>query len=231
MLLACFEFSRCYSGSVASSTAGSSSGSLNAGQPNSATNSVSSGEALSLLFLVQAIATTAKLSSMPDAYTQGFAGSFSFFNLQIPAPWSQTGAAGDDDDLVQSSTDILAGNLFWAIVSLCSLATLHFVALKVASHYSTVPPIMELPHLEIKVLLALTMGFLDSSLGVIVDSSANAGWKTLATLVILANLISAAWIIRMSLNFKHNEAFWVNEGEHIHKVKSVYPPRHTSCCE
>jgi len=160
---------------------------------------------------------------MPDEYTKGFAGSFAFFNLQISAPWSKT-ATGDEDEQIETPVDIFEGNIFWATVSLSSLLILHFIALKVASRYTTVPPIMELPHLEIKVLLALVMGLLDSSLGVLVNSSASVGWKMLATFVIMSNLVFASWIISESMDFKYSQAIWINEGENVHKVKSRNPP-------
>ena len=38
---------------------------------------------MSLMFLVQASAVTGKLSSMPDTYVDGFAGSFGMFTLQV----------------------------------------------------------------------------------------------------------------------------------------------------
>jgi hypothetical protein len=205
------------SGSVASSTTGSGSGGVNTPE------SVSSGEPLSLLFLVQAIATTAKLSSMPEEYRKGFADSFAFFNLQISAPWVEAGVDETDDNesLTSAATHILEGNLFWAFISLSSLTIVHFFALKVASRFEVkATPVMELPHLEMKVALALVMGFMDSSFGVLVDSRTNAGWKFLASTVILACLLFAAWILREARDFKATQATWSNLGDNFLKVKT-----------
>ena len=50
---------------------------------------------MSLMFLVQASAVTGKLSSMPDTYVDGFAGSFGMFNLQLSPPrWAKSTVAG-----------------------------------------------------------------------------------------------------------------------------------------
>ena len=55
---------------------------------------VNSRDPLSLLFLAQFIAVTAKLSTMSKSY-QAFAKSFAVFNLQITAPsWARTALSG-----------------------------------------------------------------------------------------------------------------------------------------
>lgn len=46
-------------------------------------SSTISGDPLSLILLVQGIAITSKLSSLPDSYGDSFASSFSMFNLQV----------------------------------------------------------------------------------------------------------------------------------------------------
>lgn len=71
---------------------GSSTGaSVSTSTTTSATTSTSTstgssnlgGDPLSLILLVQGVAVTSKLSSMPDSYGDSFADSFSMFNLQV----------------------------------------------------------------------------------------------------------------------------------------------------
>jgi hypothetical protein len=48
------------------------------------------GDPLSLIFLVQGVAVTAKISSMPAMYRDGFASGFSSFNLAMAPPgWAK----------------------------------------------------------------------------------------------------------------------------------------------
>jgi hypothetical protein len=80
-------------GTSTTSTTTTSSSSGNGPSSNSASSSSSSstnsgtnnagGDPMALILLVQGIAITAKLSSLPDSYAADFAESFSMFNLQV----------------------------------------------------------------------------------------------------------------------------------------------------
>ena len=87
--------------SVGASVGGSAGGSAGAsgggggGGPSGQESGNTGGDPLSLVFLVQASAVTGKLSSMPDTYVDGFAGSFGMFNMQMSPPrWAKSTVNG-----------------------------------------------------------------------------------------------------------------------------------------
>lgn len=82
-------------GGGAGAGGGVSGGSGGGGGPSGQESGNAGGDPLSLLFLVQASAITGKLSDMPDTYVDGFAGSFSMFNLQLSPPrWAKSTVNG-----------------------------------------------------------------------------------------------------------------------------------------
>jgi hypothetical protein len=98
---------------------------------------------------------------------------------------------------------VLQGNLFWSTLGFAIVCSGHWLALRAAASVGLeAPGLLQLPHLEIKVLMVLVMGFLDSSLGVLADPSANGVWKAVAVLAIAPCLALAAWFMNESHTWK-----------------------------
>ena len=61
---------------------------------------------------------------------------------------------------------------------------------------------MKFPQAQIKVVLAIAIGCLDSSLGVLADSEASPGWKMIAALELLLFALFVKWFLDRGREFK-----------------------------
>ena len=78
------------------------------------------GDPLSLIFLVQGMAITGRLSGMPSSYTVDFAGSFSMFTLQLAPPaWAKEAMrmkwAGPLFYDETAATEIMRGHFLYSV--------------------------------------------------------------------------------------------------------------------
>jgi hypothetical protein len=171
---------------------------------------------------------TGRLSSMPDSYTDGFAGSFGMFNLQTSPPsWAKSvmkmewdrdddgnstasdgdaegrrlGAFYDDSEATQT----MRGHLFNTCFVVLFTLLLHGAGLLVARHKGwTVPGMLTFPQVEIKVALALATGVLDTSLFVLMSPESAAFWKVIAALEVALALAFIAWFLAKGLEFQRD---------------------------
>ena len=205
--------------SSVSVSAGTSSGSAGAGGGagggsggSSSGSSNAASDPMTLIFLVQAVAVTSKLSAMPSSYSD-FAGGFSIFLLQVPLPWvgsddddrRRLGANGDDGFFGNDgteATEVMQGHLFWAALVIIGMTILHGVALAVLNWMATaVPGSMQFPHAEVKVLLAISMGAMDCSFAVLASASTAPGWKLVAATEVVATMTFVGWFITKERDF------------------------------
>lgn len=221
--------------SLGASSAGSGAGSVGGvggggggagggGGSGGSSSSQGGGDPLALVFVVQGVAVTGGLSSMPDTYSDRFCQSFTPFTLQMGVPRSASDEALDDEAagtdrrfLAASSSGgdtasvrKLQGNLFWSAIVLSGVALLHGVVVLLATHVLSyrVPDSFQPPHLEVKLVLLLAMGALDSSLACIADANAAPLWRFVAVVLVVSCLAFALWFWACSQSFLA-QAEWV----------------------
>ena len=141
-------------GAAAGGTGGSSvSGSSNPG-----------GDPLSMILLVQGIAITRSIATMPDSYTDAFADQFAMFNLQMTPPaWARDWLLGLSESAPtwlfgpSAASTLFANHFFYAISTILGIVVAHaasLAALKVAGKLRgsemKPPSFGEFPQVEIK---------------------------------------------------------------------------------
>lgn len=210
---------------VCASSVGSSVGaSTGAGSSASAGSSGMGGDPLSLIFLVQTIAITAKIGGLPDSYSKGFASGFAMFNLQMAPPkWAKNamrfGAAkvassggrrlasfvNDGTD----ATEVMRGHFFWSFSLGIIVVGLHVLFLEIAKRKlkgenseKNLPAMFEFPKLEIKVGMVVSMGAIDASLGVFSEPNSAGLWKLIAGLELACALGFVAWFMKKGKQFQ-----------------------------
>ena len=198
---------------VGSSVAGSVGGSAGGSSASSSSSGGGGGDSgppadpLALLFLVQALAMTSKLSCMTEAYAN-FAGGFSMFNLVMspPGPLKNFWALEAwfpwwfHDDTHASHT--FSGHLFWCASSFAATVCVHLFQLGLLRCLDfPVPGFLAWPQMEIVGVLVLSMGILDVSFGVLATLNTAWGWKILATIEIILVLLFIRWFVNRGKDF------------------------------
>ena len=131
---------------------------------------------MSLIFLVQGVAITSKLSSMPSTYSEGFAGGFAMFNLQgmQPPKWARAAMNWEKGSAVPNwlfdDSDVGRNlkNHFFYLVSAFGITVLaHLLGLGVCEcrgMADKVPGFLKFPQVEIKAFMVLNMGLVSGFL-------------------------------------------------------------------
>ena len=205
------------SSASASSASSASGGAASSGSSTSSTSSAVS-DPLCLLFVVQSVAVSSKLSFMPESYVN-FASSFSMFNLQFPLPSVATSTKGSsrrlkNENLTSSGRNLLRGDgteatellrrqMFWAGLVFAVVVSIHgLVVCAVGAAGRVLPPAFHFPHVEIKMLLAMSMGAVDCSCGVLAAPATATFWKYVAGFEIMLSLCFVWWFVRRSKEFE-----------------------------
>lgn len=177
--------------------------SIGASSSGGGANSNPSGDPLSLIFLVQAVSVTEKLSCMHEAYSS-MIGPFSVFNLQIAPPgplrefwqldkWAPWWFSDDTE-----ASKIFSGHLFWSLLGWITTFLTHQIQLFVLRHilHFPVPGFLQFPQVEIVALLVMSMGILNTSAAVLFMKSSAWGWKILAIVEIGCVILFLKWFLR-----------------------------------
>ena len=209
-------------GSVGAALVTAPAAGVTAASASSSSSSSSVGDPLALIFSVQSIAVMSKVGSLPASYTS-FAEVLNIFIFKLAPPravreWlrpkkkapeegaRRLGASyrrpfADDSD----ASGRFCGNLFWSLLTLVGTVTAHLAYLGVARMCSwEVPGILQLPHGEIKVLLALSMGVLDASIEVLWAPDAAWGWKAVAAMELCATMLFITWFFQKGRQFRRD---------------------------
>ena len=178
--------------------------------------STNQGDPLSLIFLVQGVAITRRLKSLPPTYAGGFAGGFAMFNLQMSPPkWAkpfmefERWMPGFDKSTVG---DALKNHLFWLLVTFGSTLVIHLTVLHFWEKMKwTIPKFMKYPQVEIKAFMVMNMGMLDIGSDVLVDTSAAIGWRVIGFLECSCAVIFVYWFWSKGRDFQDTNDFIQNK--------------------
>ena len=201
-------------GSAGAGTAGSAGagtgGAGGGGAGGSSGSGSAQGDPLTLIFLVQAVAATSKIASMPASYAEGFAGNFAMFNLEINPPgWARSIASFewlgpvfiDDSEAAQK----LKGNFFYLFWGFVHTSFIHLLVLKICRTFKfAVPGVFQFPHVEIKAIMVCALGAMNCAFEVIAAKDTSAAWRTIATMEIAACLCFVAWLRAKGRAFKRD---------------------------
>jgi len=161
---------------------------------------------------VQSLHIQKNLAGQSDGYAD-FAAGFSIFNLQVAPPrafqdfWKSwwTWEHFKDDE---AESEVLRDQLFYLLWGFLVLVVAHQLtlwALQVAKF--PIPGFLKFPQVEIVGFMAVCMGFLDSSAGVLSNVKTAWGWKALAVVELSTVAAFLMFMLGNALEFR-KKVYW-----------------------
>jgi len=189
---------------------------------------------LTLVFLMQGIAITARISQLPKSYREGFASKFEIFNMKnVNSPaWARDFMNWKELPFFNDSAtgERLKDHFFYLVFIFVATVIVHRTFIALNDHFqimktvgfdeeNRVPKPFKFPNVEISEFMALNMGMLDLGSDVIVDKSSSVGWKVLAAFELGLSLYLIFWFYKKAQSF-HNRNEW-RENKNIKSLKPL----------
>ena len=110
-----------------------------------------------------------------------------------------------DEQWESKASRAMREHSFWVLLAITITVLFHLLCLRIAPlcgyPRNQIQGGYQFPHIEIKVFLAMSLGMLDTSIGVLCARNAAMGWKVLAAFQILLVIIFISWLFKLSRGF------------------------------